>query len=77
MCNEKRNSKLMNRIFDRFENMLDFVLEDTKWAAKSNIRSTHLLCAAPPMNRKLRVVTVNFRQNSVCSSPTLGNGDTK
>jgi len=63
----------MNGIFDRFEKMLNFVLEDTKQTIEPNIRRAHLLCAAP-INRKYRKVTSNFSQNSGCFSPTLGNG---
>lgn len=62
----------MNRIFNGFENMLNFLLEGTKQTVKPNIRGTHLLCAVP-VNRKFEKVTVDVRQNSSCSSHSLGN----
>lgn len=59
----------MNRIFNRFEKILNFVLEGTKQTLKPNIRGTYMLCAVP-MNRKFEELLLILGK-TVAASHTL------
>lgn len=66
----------MNRIFNRFEKILNFVLEGTKRTVKPNIRGTHLLRAVP-MNRKFEELLLILGKTVAAPHTLQETGDTK